>query len=247
MPATAPCGVSLPANSWGAPLWGRASNFVVPLVTKPLATYLVPSLFLYDARFDVSLHLHFLHPNNVIKNKQALFCRGEERHELWSFLLEKAFAKAHGCYENLMHGDTCDALRDLTGGVAEKLQWQLAASDSIAMSGQQAAPAKQPGIPLAGAGAATGGITATVGGAGMGLLRPRVAGWGVSAGTTPPLGWVFEEMRDRLLEGQVLGCRQVATHVRLCQYISLPRFECFVVLRSLLLVRLLWLVSNRGM
>ncbi|CAN0584554.1 unnamed protein product, partial [Ectocarpus sp. 12 AP-2014] len=52
-----------------------------------------------------------------------LFCRGEERHELWGFLLEKAYAKAHGCYENLMHGDTREALRDLTGGVSEKLQW----------------------------------------------------------------------------------------------------------------------------
>lgn len=35
---------------------------------------------------------------------KVLFCHGEERHELWGFILEKAFAKAHGCYENLMHG-----------------------------------------------------------------------------------------------------------------------------------------------
>ncbi|CAN0108350.1 unnamed protein product [Discosporangium mesarthrocarpum] len=38
------------------------------------------------------------------EGKQALFGRGEERHELWPMLLEKAYAKAHGCYENLMHG-----------------------------------------------------------------------------------------------------------------------------------------------
>lgn len=163
------------------------------------------------------------------QNKKALFCRGEERHELWSFLLEKAFAKAHGCYENLMHGETCDALRDLTGGVAEKLQWQLvrvrAASASTATSAQAAAQKQSTISPAVagaetGAGAGAGVVTATVGGAGVGQLRPRVAGWGVSAGTTPPLGWVFEEMRDRLLEGQVLGCRQVSRNT--C---SLPRFK----------------------
>lgn len=35
---------------------------------------------------------------------KVLFSRGRERHELWTILLEKAFAKAHGCYENIMHG-----------------------------------------------------------------------------------------------------------------------------------------------
>lgn len=105
-----------------------------------------------------------------------------------------------------MHGETCDALRDLTGGVAEKLQWQLAAASD---SAQQAVPEKSGSPAGAAAGAAAGVGTVAVGGAGMGLLRPRVAGWGVSSGMTPPLGWVFEKMRDRLLEGQVLGCRQV--------------------------------------
>lgn len=144
-------------------------------------------------------------------------------------MLEKAFAKAHGCYENLMHGETCDALRDLTGGVAEKLQWQLAtaASGPSTATSVQAAPEKQGSGSLAGAGtgaAAAGVGTAAAGGSGVGLLRPRVAGWGVSAGTTPPLGWVFEEMRDRLLEGQVLGCRQVVFTQRVCMY-SLPPFS----------------------
>lgn len=126
--------------------------------------------------------------------EKALFCRGEERHELWGFILEKAFAKAHGCYENLMHGDTCEALRDLTGGVAEKLQWQLVttpagSSDATGTTGQ-----------------AGGGVVAAME-EGTGRSRPQVSGWGVSAGTTPPLGWVFEQIRDKLLDGQVLGCR----------------------------------------
>ncbi|CAN0180868.1 unnamed protein product [Pylaiella littoralis] len=117
----------------------------------------------------------------------ALFCRGDERHELWGFILEKAFAKAHGCYENLMHGDTCEALRDLTGGAVEKLQWQLAASSASSGTTASAVPAQQQ----------------------KGISRPRVSGWGASAGTTPPLGWVFEQIRDRLLD-HVLGCSRQA-------------------------------------
>ncbi|CAM9574045.1 unnamed protein product [Choristocarpus tenellus] len=35
---------------------------------------------------------------------RALFGRGEEAHEIWPMIVEKAFAKLHGCYENLMHG-----------------------------------------------------------------------------------------------------------------------------------------------
>ncbi|CAB1109230.1 unnamed protein product [Ectocarpus sp. CCAP 1310/34] len=136
---------------------------------------------------------------------EPLFCRGEERHELWGFLLEKAYAKAHGCYENLMHGDTREALRDLTGGVSEKLQWQLsgrpgAAGVSAATPGQ-AAPEQQREIP-----------------------RPRVAGWGILAGTTPPLGWVFENIRDRLSDGQVLGCRVMKG---LCSGVSYCVLEAF--------------------
>lgn len=157
---------------------------------------------------------HFLRvfPHNIRKNvfyehhygrKKPLFCRGEERHELWGFLLEKAYAKAHGCYENLMHGDTREALRDLTGGVSEKLQWQLggrpgAAGASAATPGQ-AAPEQQQEIP-----------------------RPRVAGWGILAGTTPPLGWVFENIRDRLSDGQVLGCRSVSAFCSCERVVFMP-------------------------
>ncbi|CAN0181049.1 unnamed protein product, partial [Hapterophycus canaliculatus] len=74
---------------------------------------------------------------------EPLFCRGKERHELWGFILEKAFAKAHGCYQNLMHGETCEALRDMTGGVVEKLQWHLVgAGGSAAGCGTTSAPAQ---------------------------------------------------------------------------------------------------------
>lgn len=94
-----------------------------------------------------------------------------------------------------MHGDTCEALRDLTGGAAEKLQWQQAGAHQ-----QNTAPAVV-------AGQAGTGVVAAAVGEGARRSRPRVSGWGVSAGTTPPPGWVFEQIRERLLDGQVLGCR----------------------------------------
>jgi len=40
---------------------------------------------------------------------------------LWVPLIEKAYAKLHGCYESLISGFIDDALSDLTGFVAEKL------------------------------------------------------------------------------------------------------------------------------
>ncbi|CAN0018362.1 unnamed protein product, partial [Laminaria digitata] len=149
---------------------------------------------------------------------KVLFCHGEERHELWGFILEKAFAKAHGCYENLMHGDTCEGLRDLTGGLAEKLQWRWG-TPSTPLSDQ---PRHEPTATLPkkarGKSAATAAAVAAVvapaerGGAGGGRWpRPQLAGWGLSAGTTtPPSGWVFERMRERLSEGQLLGSSRLA-------------------------------------
>ena len=41
---------------------------------------------------------------------------------MWVPLIEKAYAKLHGCYESLISGFIDDALSDLTGFVAEKLQ-----------------------------------------------------------------------------------------------------------------------------
>ena len=41
---------------------------------------------------------------------------------MWPALLEKAYAKIHGCtYENLEGGFTSDALIDMTGGIEETL------------------------------------------------------------------------------------------------------------------------------
>mmetsp|Transcript_61309 Transcript_61309/g.115435 ORF Transcript_61309/g.115435 Transcript_61309/m.115435 type:complete len:697 (-) Transcript_61309:7-2097(-) len=46
---------------------------------------------------------------------RAHYARSLEANESWVMLAEKAYAKLHGCYENLTNGTLDQALRDLTG------------------------------------------------------------------------------------------------------------------------------------
>lgn len=55
------------------------------------------------------------------RDGKLLFARSKTPNEFWSALLEKAFAKLYGCYENLVGGHLSDALQDVSGGVAETL------------------------------------------------------------------------------------------------------------------------------
>lgn len=51
-----------------------------------------------------------------------VFCSNKQQpNELWGSLLEKAYAKVYGSYENLEAGQTYDALIDMSGGIQEQI------------------------------------------------------------------------------------------------------------------------------
>jgi len=55
-------------------------------------------------------------------NGGPIYGRCRDPNELWVSLIEKAYAKLHGCYEALDEGNIADAFVDLTGGASETIQ-----------------------------------------------------------------------------------------------------------------------------
>ena len=55
------------------------------------------------------------------KTMKPVFGRCRSKHELWVPLIEKAYAKMHGCYENLISGYVDEGIQELTGMQPEKI------------------------------------------------------------------------------------------------------------------------------
>ncbi|KAM8954244.1 calpain-10 [Pelodytes ibericus] len=59
--------------------------------------------------------------------RKLCFSHCQDQGVFWLPLIEKAYAKLHGCYEALWAGQVADALMDLTGGLVER--WSLEVKD----------------------------------------------------------------------------------------------------------------------
>jgi len=65
-----------------------------------------------------------------------LYGHNKDNNEFWVALMEKAYAKLHGCYERLHGGQMAEALVDLTGGVSEKINLEAPEVKEAWESGQ---------------------------------------------------------------------------------------------------------------
>jgi hypothetical protein len=65
----------------------------------------------------------------VLANGKPAFAKSSQPNELWVSLIEKAFAKLHHDYESIESGFTDQALADLTGGIAMRIDVKSANAD----------------------------------------------------------------------------------------------------------------------
>jgi hypothetical protein len=72
---------------------------------------------------------HCRHSSSLRKRKQNFmvsfiyrsFGQNGNSTEFWVSLIEKAYSKLHGCYENIIDKNFVEGLVDLTGGLGEKI------------------------------------------------------------------------------------------------------------------------------
>lgn len=81
---------------------------------------------IYTLKFSKNGKWRYVHIDDRIPCDRAgkpLFAHGKDLNETWVMVMEKAYAKLHGNYENLISGYIDYGLRDLTGGASMKLKW----------------------------------------------------------------------------------------------------------------------------
>ena len=72
-------------------------------------------MFMLGEQIDVTIDDHIpTRPDGSIA-----FAKSVNRHEIWPMLVEKAFAKLHGCYDNIIAGFTLESFGILTGAPTE--------------------------------------------------------------------------------------------------------------------------------
>ena len=71
--------------------------------------------------------------NFPISNDGLAFVKSENGHELWPMILEKAYAKLYGSYENIEAGKVQYALADLTGGAPQQMKLETESNNMDAL------------------------------------------------------------------------------------------------------------------
>lgn len=62
---------------------------------------------------------------------ELVYIHSHSHNEFWSALMEKAYAKLHGTYENLKGGTSCEAMVDFSGGCSEIYELQEKAPQGL--------------------------------------------------------------------------------------------------------------------
>ena len=94
-------------------------QYVETLKQEYLTKYRPGYLADYTVKLFKDGRWHYMHIDDRIPvdlSGRPIYLRGVNPNETWSMLLEKAYAKLHGCYESLASGFIDEALRDLTAG-----------------------------------------------------------------------------------------------------------------------------------